>query len=322
MAHCSQNFFLKTFINSTSLIRLMQKILLLLISIVLLTGCLESGQQNNTDQSNQNITAVIDSDNDGYPDNVDAFPLDPSKHTKKVWVSINSLPVGVDVVYKNAVLNAMTYWSKEEGYTFREYNGTENITDEWGYVRVTWVKEYATEIGTYWGSKQNEALITIGLGDSLCYGNWRSYTYDSVLHITKHEFGHLLGFNHSNDVNDLMYNFTSTQYVLDFNESNVLSPSWASFYPVCSRKEMANYSFQLQSFYNLDIFVISSHTDYDAWMRGEYYTDFPKTYYPECSHRGVHKYIANCTLNTSGGIVLINRYEGVTVAYNITAKEQ
>ena len=69
--------------------------------------------------------------------------------------------------------------------------------------RVSWVKEFGGEhVGYAFGSW----YIEVGLGDSNCSsGMWQPYSETYTTNIMTHEIGHVLGFEHVNDPNSIMY---------------------------------------------------------------------------------------------------------------------
>ena len=69
--------------------------------------------------------------------------------------------------------------------------------------RVSWVKEFGVEhVGYAFGSW----FIEVGLGDSGCgNGMWQPYSEKYTTDIMTHEIGHVLGFDHVNDPDSIMY---------------------------------------------------------------------------------------------------------------------
>ena len=271
------------------------------------------GVGDNSDAFPDNPLESIDSDSDGVGDNSDAFPLDSRKYTKTFFISTGSFPNDVNQIYKNAVYDAMSYWTAREGYTFKEYSGT---TEGQGYAGVQWVKEYSHILGTWTGQAQTFNVLTVGLGDSKCFGKWQAYKYTTVVEIAKHEFGHLLGYGHSSDPNDLMYPTIATKYETDYAETITLSPDWVQFYPVCSSRSIATYTFGVSADYSIDVYIVPSKSDYDLLVQGETFQ-----HYPSCSSNGkVTSYTQTCTIDTKGGIIIRNT--GIkTVRITATAKE-
>jgi hypothetical protein len=271
------------------------------------------GYDDLTDAFPQNPNEWLDSDDDEVGDNSDAFPNDPTKYTKIFFIYTGSFPNDVNQMYKNAVYDAMSYWTAREGYTFKEYSGT---TEGQGYASVQWVKEYSNILGAWTGPNQGFNVLTVGLGDSKCFGKWQAYTYATVLGIAKHEFGHLLGYEHSSDLNDLMYSTTVTKYETDYDETSILSPGWIRYYPVCSHASVAIYTFEVTSDNAVEVYIVPSKNDYDLLIKGETFQ-----HYPSCSATGkVSSYKQTCTIDTHGGIIIKN--SGVnTVRINTKAKE-
>jgi hypothetical protein len=272
------------------------------------------GYGDNSDAFPTDATEWTDSDGDGVGDNSDDFPLDPTKYTNTFYIYTGAFPADVNPTYKNVVRDAMDYWTAREGYTFTVYS--ETMPARAGFASIQWVKEYSNILGTWTGPNQGFNVLTIGLGDSKCFGTWQAYTYATVLHIAEHEFGHLLGYDHSSDASDLMYAMTSTKYETDYDESTTLSPGWVQYYPVCSHASVATYTFEVTADSPVGVYIMPSKNDYDLLIAGELYQ-----YYPSCSvTSGVYNYMRTCTISTQGVIVIENKGAD-TVRITTIAKE-
>lgn len=68
-------------------------------------------------------------------------------------------------------------------------------------VLISWIKDFGEHrIGT--ALPQN---LNIGYGFSDCFGEWQSFDQETITRIIMHEIGHSLGFDHSTDKNNVMY---------------------------------------------------------------------------------------------------------------------
>jgi len=219
-----------------------------------------------------------------------------SSNSKTIKIYIDTFPYGVDKKYENSIREAMSFYEKipnisinfKEVSTFREAD-----------VYVKWFKEFGT--GAL-GHTVNQKGIDIGLGDSNCLQRWRPYSYDSVLHIAKHELGHALGADDDYEHSDrIMYYKFSTKYEIDIEENDVLPDGWSTFYPICTKNDVATYSFEVQSTEPLDIEIVPSKQDYELFSKG---LEFK--HYSTYQEKNVKFYEKKFPLLRGSGIILKN----------------
>ena len=215
------------------------------------------------------------------------------KSTKEYKIFIEDLPYNVDSSYSNSIREAISYWEKRDNVIFREVSSNSNAD-----IRVTWVKEFG---GEHLGRAINEGYVEIGIGDSFCLGKWQGYAYDEVLHIAKHELGHVLGYDHSDNPYDLMYYKVTTKYKIDIEETEIIPDGSLRFYPICTRNDIAEYSFEVSSTEPLDIYVVPSIDDFNKFKEKEAFSR-----YVDCSQKGVELYEKECTIESGSGIILYN----------------
>ena len=220
--------------------------------------------------------------------------LDKISGPKTLTIAIDELPHGVDASYSNSIRESISYWEKREDVIFKEVS-----SDEEANVRVQWVKEFGGEhLGYAMGG-----FVEIGLGDSLCNEKWQAYSYESVLHISKHELGHVLGYEHSEDINDLMYFQVLTKYNIDINEKEILHDGWFMAYSVCTKQDSAEYVIKVNSDEELNIYVVPSIEDYESFKEGEEFS-----YFQDCKGEGVRFYKKTCGVSSGSIIILENPY--------------
>lgn len=212
--------------------------------------------------------------------------------TKSIY--IDSLPYGIDQKYENALREAISFFEKRADVTFKEVK-LENQAD----IKVSWVKEFG---GKTLGHTVYTEFIEIGLGDSTCLQKWKVYDYDTVLRIAQHELGHALGSedNYENP-NRIMYYSITPKYETDIEETDVIPDGWARFYPVCTKRSSATYTFEVTSSEPLDVYVVPSRQEFELLQNKKRFN-----YYQDCYENKVKVYQKTCTVSQDSGIVLKN----------------
>lgn len=229
-----------------------------------------------------------------------------------ITIYVDSLPQGIDNSYENALREARAFWEKEAKVTFREVSSPQEAQ-----VVVKWVKEFG---GGTLGHAVNSNFIEIGLGDSYCLNTWRPYKYKSILAIAIHELGHALGADDNyTDQSKVMYYKTSMEYDGDIDTKDIIPDAYTRFYPICTDKEVAEYSFEVISDKPLDIYVVPSKTEYEKLAKFEQFQQ-----YDSCKSLSASVYKKNCVIGNGSGIVLLNRNAGLSggsADFTIKAKE-
>lgn len=229
---------------------------------------------------------------------------------KEITYYIDPLPYGVDRQYINSVREGISYWEKRENVIFKESSSL-NVD-----VLVQWVKEFG---GEHLGYAYNKEFIEIGLGDSLCLGKWQPYKYESVLIIATHEFGHIIGKEHTNDPQNIMYIPLKTKYEVDVEETEVLPDGWYRFYPTCTREDVSEYLFEVTSDKSLNVYIVPSIEEFNKLEAGEEFN-----HYIECSKEKITHYKDSCVIGSGAGIILENPTLfglGSPAQFTITIKE-
>jgi predicted Zn-dependent protease len=147
-----------------------------------------------------------------YPKSLD-HPWDHSPIT--VFIDNKTLPPHYDPGYYNEIEKALNYW-EAGGNGKLNYTPVFEIVDlENADIRITWVenleKNESAPVGV--GGFTTPQIengrfvhvdILLGVGD--CKGtDWVQYDDDTMFVLAKHELGHALGLEHSNDKQDIMY---------------------------------------------------------------------------------------------------------------------
>jgi len=140
------------------------------------------------------------------------------------YVYVDELPSWADYA-AGVMYDSTKYW--EEPNPELKFYVVDNPTD--ADFRVQWVKDFGGE--QHVGYAYGKQFVEVGLGDSNCHGKWQPYSRNYVSQIMTHEIGHILGLDHSNDVNSIMY---PTAIHLEYGiveEEVTLTENYAHFYP-------------------------------------------------------------------------------------------
>lgn len=147
-----------------------------------------------------------------YP-RISDHPWDHSPIT--VYIDNKSIPPHYNPTYYTQVQKALNYWA-EGGNGKLEYTPVFKIVNsKKADIRIRWVEDLQKYQGVPPGvagdtvpfivnGRFMRVDITLGVGYSQ-WGEWVSYSDTAMLAIAKHELGHALGLDHSNDKQDIMY---------------------------------------------------------------------------------------------------------------------
>lgn len=147
-----------------------------------------------------------------YPRILD-HPWDHSPIT--VYIDNKSVPPHYSPTYYTQVQKALSYWA-EGGNEKLDYTPVFAIVDsEKADIRIRWVenlqkdqdvppKAAGATVPLIVNGRYIRVDITLGVGYSQ-WGEWVPYSDTAMLAIAKHELGHALGLDHSNDKQDIMY---------------------------------------------------------------------------------------------------------------------
>ncbi len=140
-------------------------------------------------------------------------PWDHSPIT--VYINNKIVPPHYSPTYYTQVEKALNYWERG-GNGKLEYTPVFEIVDsEKADIRIRWVENLQKDQGAppeaagstiplIVNGRFVRVDITLGVGNHQWMG-WVPYSDTAMLAITKHELGHALGLNHSNDKQDIMY---------------------------------------------------------------------------------------------------------------------
>lgn len=140
-------------------------------------------------------------------------PWDHSPIT--VYIDNKSVPPHYSPTYYTQVQKALNYWA-EGGNGKLDYTPVFAIVDsEKADIRIRWVENLQKDQGVppkvagatvplIVNGRFIRVDVMLGVGYSQ-WGEWIPYSDTAMLAIAKHELGHALGLDHSNDKQDIMY---------------------------------------------------------------------------------------------------------------------
>lgn len=190
---------------------------------------------------------------------------------------INGLIDGEITYYINPLPNYSTYdVSNFDDYLDGQFTGIQlnRVYDEHeADFSILWVKDYGPE---YLGVAYAGTTATIGLGSSDC-GEWQHFDDWTVTQTVWHEIGHVLGYDHSTDINNIMHSeagYTRHNYDIVYDE--VIPSEWYTTMKFCKG---GNQYFEFETSDENDgfeIVVLAPNTDPDDFLNygtGRYYSD-------------------------------------------------
>ena len=136
--------------------------------------------------------------------------------------------------------------------------------------RVSWVKEFGVEhVGYAFGSW----FIEVGLGDSNCGdGMWQPYSEQYTTDIMTHEIGHVLGFDHVNDPDSIMYPVAINWEYGNVEIKKTLTSGYGYFQPICTSKDVTTFDWHVSSddpTYGFDVYFVPSYAEFEKWQNNE-----------------------------------------------------
>ena len=136
--------------------------------------------------------------------------------------------------------------------------------------RVSWVKEFGVEhVGYAFGSW----FIEVGLGDSHCGdGMWQPYSEQYTTDIMTHEIGHVLGFDHVDDPDSIMYPVAINWEYGNVEIKETLTSGYGYFQPICTSKDVTTFDWHVSSddpTYGFDVYFVPSYAEFEKWQNNE-----------------------------------------------------
>ena len=160
--------------------------------------------------------------------------------------------------------------------------------------------------GEHIGYALGSHFIEVGLGDSNCLDQWNPFSANHVSDIMIHEIGHVLGYKHTDDPNDIMYpialnwGYGVIEHELSFAES------YGRYIQLCTSKQVTSFNFQVSTddpVYGFDVYFVPGPDSLNRWNEGqpfEYYAD------DSCFGEGYLRYGSTCEgVAGDGGLMIV-----------------
>lgn len=168
-------------------------------------------------------------------------------------------------------------------------------------IQINWIKDYEPHT---LGEATFKSVVKVGLGATTCHDQWQPFDADTVKKVMWHEIGHSLGYDHSNNPNNIMYYQTAQRFEKDFDSTLTLDEGKGRTVPFC---QGGKYSFNALSDDQSNgflIYVLAPATS------GQSFFDGQGKYYPSCS--GSDKYYSfnnTCTVRNGASLLIHNENE-------------
>ncbi len=215
----------------------------------------------------------------------------------KYFLYVESIPASATNI-ENTVLSAVKFW---ESHVDVKFEIVDSIND------ANLILKFVQELpGIYEGFVFNGKLVKIGLGNSNCHGNWHPFDEQTITLLVTHELGHVMGFKHSQDKNNIMYTIIGYAKYSQIKKSYTLSPGESLFIQGCTLRPETSYHYEIftdDSGKKIDYFFIPSKSEYQNFLNGKqfkYYSD------PDCLGLNRSGQIGICkNVSDNAGLLLI-----------------
>ena len=216
---------------------------------------------------------------------------------EKYFLYDESIPASATNI-ENTVLSAVKFWESRVDVKFEIVDSINNAN-----LILKFVQELP---GIHEGFVFNGKLVKVGLGNSNCHGNWHPFDEQTITLLVTHELGHVMGFKHSQDKNNIMYAIIGYAKYSQIKESYTLSPGESLFIQGCTLRSETSYHYEVftdDSGKKIDYFFIPSKIEYQNFLNGKqfkYYSD------PDCLGLNRSGQIGICkNVSDNAGLLLI-----------------
>ena len=106
---------------------------------------------------------------------------------------------------------------------------------------------------------------------------WQPYSEKYTTNIMTHEIGHVLGFDHVNDPDSIMYPTAINWEYGNVETKKTLTSGYAYFQPICTSKDVTTFDWHVSSddpTYGFDVYFVPSKNEFNNWIDGESFDYF------------------------------------------------
>ena len=194
----------------------------------------------------------------------------PSVYAETWYYYVEPLPEYASYANNVMELSTTAWEDANDNLQFIEVSSPQQAN-----FQVQWVKEFGVEhVGYAFGSW----FIEVGLGDSNCGdGMWQPYSEQYTTDIMTHEIGHVLGFDHVNDPDSIMYPTAINWEYGNVETKKTLTSGYAYFQPICTSKDVTTFDWHVSSddpTYGFDVYFVPSKNEFNNWIDGESFDYF------------------------------------------------
>jgi len=248
---------------------------------------------------------------------VTSFAFSPFAFAGKdtYYVYVDDLPSWADNA-GNAAFTATEFWMDNNDW-LNFYKASSPATAD---IHIQWVKEFGTETV---GHVIDKWFVEVGLGDSVCYEHWQPFSANYVNYITTHEIGHVLGLQHTDDPDSIMYPIANNLEYGVVEQEFTLTDNYAQFVGLCTIKDVTTLNYWVSSddpTYGFDVYVVPSIDSLDDWGDGKSF----KYYSNEgCFEKNFISFGGTCTgVSQGSGLLIIMNSELTNPLTKLTVEMQ